>query len=193
MWRQVELTVIQGRNLGNARPFETSGDASSELDGVDLGVSCEIHLNDILCGRTTVKKGIGSLDWHENFTFSDLPPFESIDLLVWQEKKLFRPVVLGSVRIPLINFCRGEVIEGWFPVLCNGSIAGDIQVGELRLKMRIVESVSPPPSYISLTYQHLERLFSHIRLMRAFSRSSILLSLPYYPLTVTVLLDIEVP
>jgi hypothetical protein len=139
MWRQVELTLLQGRNLGNAKPPEASSEASLEPDGLDLGVSCEIHLNDILCGRTTVKKGLGSPDWHENFTFSDLPPFETVDLLVWQEKKLFRPAILGSVRIPLLNFCRGEAIEGWFPVLQGGSIAGDVQVGELRLKMRIDE------------------------------------------------------
>jgi hypothetical protein len=150
MWRQVELTVVQGRSLGSARPLEASSEASSEPDGLDFGVSCEIHLNDILCGRTTVKKGLGSHDWHENFTFSDLPPFEAIVLLVWQEKKLFRPVILGSVRIPLINFGRSETIEGWFPVLQGGSIAGDVQVGEIRLKMRIDELVSHCPSYSHL-------------------------------------------
>lgn len=146
MWRQVELTIFQGRNLGNARPLEASSEPNSEIDGLDLGVSCEIHLNDISCGRTTVKKGLGSPDWHESFTFSDLPPFETVDLLVWQEKKSFRSELLGSVRIPLINFRRGEAIEGWFPVVHGGSIAGDIQVGELRLKMRIDEEIILPYS-----------------------------------------------
>ncbi|KAF7339472.1 Elongation of fatty acids protein [Mycena sanguinolenta] len=77
MWRQVELTVIQARNLGNTRLVESSNGAAviggtdnpEATDPVDLDVSCEIHLNNMLCGRTTVKKGIGSPDWHENFTF----------------------------------------------------------------------------------------------------------------------------
>lgn len=169
MWRQVELTIFQGRNLGNARPLEASSEPNSEIDGLDLGVSCEIHLNDISCGRTTVKKGLGSPDWHESFTFSDLPPFETVDLLVWQEKKSFRSELLGSVRIPLINFRRGEAIEGWFPVVHGGSIAGDIQVGELRLKMRIDELVSPYFNCIPLIYP-TERLFSPIRHTLGFSR-----------------------
>lgn len=149
MWRQVELTVSQGRNLGNTR-FETGGgDPFLEPDAVDLGVSCEIHLNDILCGRTTVKKGIGSPDWHESFTFSDLPPFEFLDLMVWREKKMFKPAILGSIRIPLSSFRRGEAVEGWFPVLHSGSASSDTQVGEIRLKLRIDESVS---SSIILSY-----------------------------------------
>ena len=193
MWRQVELTVIQGRNLGNAKSLETNNEANSENDGLDLGVSCEIHLNDILCGRTTVKKGLRSPDWHENFTFSDLPPFEMIDLLVWQEKKLFRPVILGSVRIPLINFCRGETVEGWFPVLHGGSIAGDVQVGELRLKIRIDELVSSYLSYITLLPHPTERLFFLVRPMQDFSRFFLLSIILYCSLTITGLLDIQLP
>ncbi|KAF9459914.1 Rho GTPase activation protein [Collybia nuda] len=149
MWRQVELTVSQGRNLGNTRSFDIGGDIFSEPDSVDLGVSCEIHLNDILCGRTTVKKGIGSPDWHESFTFSDLPPFESLDLMVWREKKMFKPAILGSIRIPLSSFRRGEAVEGWFPVLHRGSASNDTQVGELRLKMRIDEEIILPYSAYS--------------------------------------------
>lgn len=152
MWRQVELTVVQGRNLGNTRPFETTTfgtDLNSEPDVIDLDVSCEIHLNDILCGRTTLKKGIGSPDWHESFTFTDLPPFDNLDLQVWREKKLFKPAILGSVRITLSNFRRGETIEGWFPVLHAGPVANDLQVGELKLKIRVDESV-----YLVATVRH---------------------------------------
>jgi len=105
-------------------------------------VSCEIHLNDTLCGRTTVKKGVGSPDWHESFTFSDLPPFDTLDVIVWREKKLFKPTIMGSVRITLSNFRRGEAVEGWFPVLHTGPIASDLQVGDIRLKIRVDESVS---------------------------------------------------
>ncbi|RDB28888.1 putative Ras GTPase-activating-like protein ngap [Hypsizygus marmoreus] len=134
MWRQVELTVIQGRGLGNTRLFDVGigADTNAEPDAIDL-----------------VKKGIGSPDWHESFTFSDLPPFESLDVLVWREKKLFKPTILGSVPIPLGNFRRGDTIEGWFPVLHNGSMASDIQVGELRLKLRVDEEIILPYSAYS--------------------------------------------
>lgn len=156
MWRQVELTIIEGRNLGNTRLFEmgVNGDLNTEPDAIDLGVSCDIHLNDIHCGRTTVKKGIGSPDWHESFTFSDLPPFEILELMVYREKKLFKPNALGSVRIPLSNFRRGDTVEGWFPVLHTGPAAIDIQVGELRLKIRVDELVTSISSNIQCSPDH---------------------------------------
>lgn len=147
MWRQVELTVIQGRNLGNTKlldPAHGGPDSSSEPDPVDLDVSCDINLNGILCGRTTVKKGIGSPDWHESFTFSDLPPFEFLDVLVWREKKLFKPTPLGTVKIALSNFRRGESMDGWFPVVQLGPVASDFRVGELRLKIRVDEEIILP-------------------------------------------------
>jgi C2 domain len=147
MWRQVELTVLQGRNLGSTKPFvdmSATGivpdfESYSEPDTVDMDVSCEIHLNNILCGRTTVKKGIGSPEWHESFAFSDLPPFEILEIIVWREKKLFKPTMLGAVRITLSNFRRGETIEGWFPVLHSGPVASDLHVGDIRLKIRVDE------------------------------------------------------
>ncbi|KAJ7783784.1 GTPase activating protein [Mycena maculata] len=151
MWRQVELTVIQARNLGNTRPFEVPNGAviggtesAPDADPVDLDVSCEIHLNSTLCGRTTLKKGIGSPDWHENFTFTDLPPFDTLDIFVWKEKKLFKPTLMGCVRVTLINFRRGETIEGWFPVLHQGPTASDLQVGDIRLKIRVDEEIILP-------------------------------------------------
>ncbi|KAK0506229.1 GTPase activating protein [Armillaria luteobubalina] len=151
MWRQVELKVMQGRNLGNTRPVDDKNESSSEFDPVDLDVSCEIHLNDVLCGRTTVKKGIGSPVWHESFTFSDLPPFETLDVLVWREKKVFKPSPLGSVCITLNNFRRGEAIEGWFPVLQSGPLASDLQVGDIQLKIRVDEEIIlPSAAYSSL-------------------------------------------
>ncbi|KAJ6519819.1 GTPase activating protein [Mycena sanguinolenta] len=153
MWRQVELTVIQARNLGNTRPVESSNGAAvisgtetnpETADPVDLDVSCEIHLNNMLCGRTTLKKGIGSPDWHENFTFTDLPPFDTLDIFVWKEKKLFKPQLMGCVRVTLGNFKRGESIEGWFPVLHEGPTASDLQVGDIRLKIRVDEEIILP-------------------------------------------------
>jgi hypothetical protein len=150
MWRQVDLTVAQGRELGNPKPFiEAIANAGvvgglesyTEPDAIDLDVSCEIRLNDMLCGRTTVKKGIGSPDWHESFVFSELPPFESLEVIVWREKRLFRPTKMGTIRVILNNFRRGETVEGWFPVLHNGPLASDLQVGDVRLKIRVHESV----------------------------------------------------
>ncbi|KAJ3779232.1 GTPase activating protein [Lentinula raphanica] len=148
MWRQVDLNVIQGRNLGNSKPFEIldedGNDSASEPDPVDLDVRCEILLNETLCAQTTVKKGIGSPQWHEIFCLSDLPPFETLEIRVLGEKKLFKPSVLGTVRIPLTNFRRGEAVEGWFPVLQSGFIANDLQVGEIRMKIRVDEEIILP-------------------------------------------------
>lgn len=169
MWRQVELTVIQARNLGNTRPYENSNgaavisgtDALDAADPVDLDVSCEIHLNSMLCGRTTLKKGIGSPDWHENFIFTDLPPFDTLDIFVWKEKKMLRPTLMGSVRVTLGNFRRGESIEGWFPVLHQGSTASDLQVGDIRLKIRVDECVFFGIEPLPLVDERTEKLSSH--------------------------------
>ncbi|KAF8846384.1 Rho GTPase activation protein [Paxillus ammoniavirescens] len=156
MWRQVELTVLQGRNLGNqkssvdasASSVTLGEDSRAESDPVDLDVFCEIHLNDNLCGRTTVKKGIGSPDWHEHFMFADLPPFEALQVLVWKGKRVVKPTLLGSIRIALTNFRRGEDVEGWFPVTQSSGVLTGVQVGEIRMKLRVNEEiVLPYPSY----------------------------------------------
>ncbi|KAF8168097.1 Rho GTPase activation protein [Crassisporium funariophilum] len=152
MWRQVELTVMQGRNLGLTKydaGLNGNSDPTPEPDGADVDISCEIHLNDILCSRTTVKKGLGSPDWHETFTFPGLPPFESLDVFVWKEKKLHKPTVLGITRVSLANFRRGDAVEGWFPVVQSGTIGTEIQVGELRLKIRVDEEIILPYSAYS--------------------------------------------
>jgi hypothetical protein len=158
MWRQVELTIIQGRNLGNHKPLADSsthagGAGDLEVDAVDLDVSCEIHLNGQLCGRTTVKRGIGSPDWHEHFTFADLPPFETLEVFVWREKKLLKPTDMGSIRIALSNFRRGEAVEGWFPVLHSGPIASSVQVGDVRMKIRVDECVFDSSKFLWYTDQ----------------------------------------
>ncbi|KAG7099214.1 hypothetical protein E1B28_001081 [Marasmius oreades] len=155
MWRQVELAVLQGRNLGNSKPFDVDEDSSSpsDPDPVDMDVYCEVKLNDVSCGRTTIKNGVESPDWHENFTFSDLPPFENLDIIVWREKKLFKSSMLGTIRIALSNFPRGEAVDAWFPVLHAGPVTGDLQVGELRLKLRVDEELILPLA----TYERLLR------------------------------------
>lgn len=150
MWRQVDLTIVQGRNMGSPRQFNitqssiNSEDPSSDADATDMDVSCEIYLNDSLCGRTTVKGGIGCPDWNEHFIFPDLPRFEHLDIIVWQQKKVLKSSVLGTVRITLPHFRRGVIVDGWFPILHSDPIATGVQVGELRLKVRVDESVPTP-------------------------------------------------
>lgn len=143
MWRQVEVTVMQGRHFGNQKPFVDAGTSSSTLgeesDPVDLDVFCEIHINDNACARTTVMKGVGSADWHESFLFADLPPFEALEVLLWKEKRLVKPTLLGSIRIALTNFRRSEDVEGWFPVIQSSGILTGIQVGEIRMKLKVQE------------------------------------------------------
>ncbi|KAI0073136.1 Rho GTPase activation protein [Panus rudis PR-1116 ss-1] len=157
MWRQVKLTCLQGRNLGTHRPVpedpqNSDYDNRQDGDAIDIDVYCEIYVNGYLSGRTTVKKGIGSPDWHESFTFEDLPPFDSLEIVIMREKKLTKPVIVGSVFIYLMNFRRGEFVEGWFPVLAGGGHV-DIQAGEMRLKIKVDEEIILP----SATYARLVR------------------------------------
>ncbi|KAF8140258.1 Rho GTPase activation protein [Boletus edulis] len=164
MWHQVELTVMQGRNFGHHKPFNDASvssltlgeDSRAESDPVDLDIFCEIHINDNLCGRTTVVKGIGSPDWHENFLFADLPPFEALEVLLWKEKRLVKPTLLGSIHIALANFRRSEDVEGWFPVIQSSGFLTGIQVGEIRMKLKVHEEIILPHSSYSgmLTVLH---------------------------------------
>ncbi|EKM61048.1 uncharacterized protein PHACADRAFT_247380, partial [Phanerochaete carnosa HHB-10118-sp] len=74
MWRQVDLTCIQARNLGAVRSADDSSQPEQE-ETSDMDVYCSLWVNGMLSGKTTVRKGLGCPDWHEGFTFSDLPPF----------------------------------------------------------------------------------------------------------------------
>lgn len=156
MWRQVELTCVQGRNLGTPRPLNPGGGTPSDdpsslvagdpdgargdADALDMDVYCEFFVDGCLCGRTTVKRGVGAPDWLERFVFSDLPPFEVLEVVVLREKRMSKPQVVGVVSIALMNFRRGEHIDGWFPVL-SPNAGVNAQTGELRLKIRVDELV----------------------------------------------------
>jgi hypothetical protein len=142
MWRQIEITVLQGRNLGSTKLADNhANDGSVDFDStVDMDVSCELYLNNVLCGRTTVKKGMSAPDWHESFRFSDLPPFDILDVHVVRERKAFRPSpLLGRISIILNHFRRGETVEGWYPVLSQGPNYSDLHMGDIRLKVHIEE------------------------------------------------------
>ncbi|EJD03956.1 GTPase activating protein [Fomitiporia mediterranea MF3/22] len=155
MWRQVQLEINQARNLGSSKPPTelASSPMSSEFDGssdgVDMEVSCEVYITDELCGRTTVKKSVGSPEWHEQFTFSDLPPFGDLLVHVYREKKVFKPQLLGTVQIPLNNVRKGEVMEGWHAVIATNQSVSGTQVGELRLRMNVDEEIVLPTSAYS--------------------------------------------
>ncbi len=140
MWRQVELVCLQGRNLGVTRYSldDSVGGDVEPGDSVDLDLYCEFRVNDICAGKTTVKKGAGSPDWHEKFAFTDLPPFQNLEVLVYREKRMPKPLLLGSTLIPLMNFRRGEHVEGWFPVL-GGQYRPGTVMGEIRLKLKVDE------------------------------------------------------
>lgn len=175
MWRQVELFITQGRNVGVSRSeFNSPDNPEAALDAeADIDVTCEVHLNDILCGRTTPKRRGAALtvEWHEKFTFAELPPFDSLDIVVWKEKKVMKPYVVGFIRIPLSNFRRGEPMEGWFPVMqSQAGPAREIQVGELRLKIRVDEYVLRLPWCDTPLTWNAERLSCHIQRIKASSR-----------------------
>ncbi|KAH7883586.1 Rho GTPase activation protein [Phlebopus sp. FC_14] len=172
MWRQVELTIIQGRDIGSQKPFvdvmsssATLGeDIRAESDPADSTVFCEVYINDNLCGRTTVK-GIGTPDWHERFTFSDLPPFEALEISLWKEKRLVKPMALGSVRVALTNFRRGEDVEGWFPLTQSSGGIGRMQAGDIRMKLKVDEEIILPHTCYSglLTVLHARNVLEWMK------------------------------
>lgn len=143
MWRQVQIEVNQARNLGTSKPVDVVSDVASDsevaTDGVDMEVSCEIVIGDVLCGRTTIKKCTGSPEWHEQFTFGDLPPFGDLLVNVYREKKGAKPQLLGGVQVALVNCRRGEKIEGWFPAIYVDDSVNGSQIGELRLRLKVDE------------------------------------------------------
>ncbi|KIP11948.1 hypothetical protein PHLGIDRAFT_21262 [Phlebiopsis gigantea 11061_1 CR5-6] len=154
MWRQVELTCVSGRNLGTSRSPDDLGYVDPD-ETLDMDVYCDLWINGILCGKTAVRKGVGSPDWQESFTFPDLPPFETLDIQVLREKKLLKPVLIGTVTIPLMNVRRGDLVEGCFPVMSPHHSIGLI-CGELKLKIRVVEEIILPSS----AYSTVERALS---------------------------------
>ncbi|TFK57085.1 Rho GTPase activation protein [Heliocybe sulcata] len=162
MWRQVELTVVQGRNLGQSKLYEnvvggTETEVEVEAEGTDMDVYCEVYINDILSGRTTTKRCPGSTDWHEAFAFCDLPPFGNLEILVLREKKLTKPIPLGNIKLFVSDFRRGEAVEGWFPVLFGDAGVPSTHIGDLRLKLKVDEEIILPLSAYS---DLLEMLYS---------------------------------
>ncbi|KXN90023.1 Ras GTPase-activating protein gap-2 [Leucoagaricus sp. SymC.cos] len=157
MWREVQLTVASGRNLGISKlydPSQTPDEVGQDVELKDIDVYCEIVLNDAVCARTTTKKGLGLPEWHESFMFSDLPPFENMEIAILKEKKVSKPSLLGKVTVDLVTFRRGEVVEGWYPVQST-NFSSQLQLGEIRLKVRVTEELILPHSSYSTLQQVL--------------------------------------
>ncbi|KIY52724.1 Rho GTPase activation protein [Fistulina hepatica ATCC 64428] len=146
MYRQIELTVHQARELQTGQPTKGGAEPDNgEIDSVDIDVLGEIRLNGLLYARTTLQSGKkGSPEWHETFKLTDLTPFESLEIAIVREKRNSKPPPVGTTRVALCNFPRGNEIDGWFPVLLSGPVAGDVHVGDLRLKIRVDEEIVLP-------------------------------------------------
>ncbi|VDB84482.1 unnamed protein product [Peniophora sp. CBMAI 1063] len=152
IWRQVDLHIAQGRNFSGSRSIPSSSSPSepgrdgNEPEAVDLDLYCEVYISRQLSARTIVKRSLGSPEWHERFTFPDLPQFDYLLVVVWQEKRGIKPTLVGSVDISLTNFRRGSLVDGWFPVLYGSSshVNAPLQVGQLRLRVQVQEEVILP-------------------------------------------------
>ncbi|KAF8509805.1 Rho GTPase activation protein [Gautieria morchelliformis] len=169
MWRQVNLTVMHGRNLGVVGQLAshdglTSYAASTEAergDGsteawADSVVFCEVVIDGFTSGRTMFQKGVAGTPpdwtWLESFTFSDLPPFGSFSIRVWRCKKSAKSTLVGAIDISLGPFRRAQLQEGWFPVMSCVPGGNRVQVGDLKLKLRVDEEfILPSEAYSAIT------------------------------------------
>ncbi|KAJ3535468.1 hypothetical protein NM688_g6971 [Phlebia brevispora] len=141
--RSYAMPEVYGRWLSVHDGGLYQTEAKSEGDSMELDIYCEFWVNGIFTGKTTTKKGLGSPDWHEKFAFNDLPPFEHLEIMVYRERRVSKPMLVGTTQIPLMNFRRGEYVEGWFPVLGGPHTAG-IMMGEVRLKLKVDEEIILP-------------------------------------------------
>lgn len=159
IWRQVTLTVMHARNLGVNKKLastESSLSSSQSLDpdrnesssdaNIDSQMFCEIYYDNIIMGRTIYQKGQSSVDsdpiawtWLESFLLSDLPPFGVLDIRIFRFRKTAKPTLVGHVEIALSHFRRGQLMEGWFPVMSIVSNGSGVQIGDLRLKIDVDE------------------------------------------------------
>lgn len=163
IWRQVNLTVMHGRNLGSIGKFapddglasgaplaDTEREEGSTEAFADSSVFCEIVVDGFTSGRTTYRKGEAETPpnwtWLENFIFSDLPPFGIFSIRVWRKKKP-KSTLVGTVDINLGHFPRAQAKEGWFPVMSSVPSGNGIHVGDLKLKMRVDECVESQSSF----------------------------------------------
>lgn len=98
-WRGLNLNIdwldgLDGSEEGGVRegPPSSNKDSLSGSHWVDFDFYCDILLDDLLVGRTTIKRWSRPLnspmrvDWHERFELSDLPSLGNLQLLIWRMK-----------------------------------------------------------------------------------------------------------
>ncbi|GJJ09690.1 hypothetical protein Clacol_003914 [Clathrus columnatus] len=172
MWRQVALTVMHARNLGlnkklastesnlsSAQSLDPDRNESSSDSSADSQMFCEIYYEGVILGRTIYQKGQSGVDsdptswtWLEMFRLSDLPPFGILDVRILRFRKATKPTLIGHVEMSLSHFRRGQLLEGWFPVMTVVSNGNGVQIGDLRLKIKVDEEVIlPSEAYSSIT------------------------------------------
>ncbi|KAG8914498.1 hypothetical protein FRC00_013000 [Tulasnella sp. 408] len=98
-WRGLSLNIdwldgLDGSEEGGVRegPSSSNKDSLSGSHWVDFDFYCDILLDGLLVGRTTIKRWSRPLnspmrvDWHERFELSDLPSLGNLQLLIWRMK-----------------------------------------------------------------------------------------------------------
>ncbi|KIO30858.1 hypothetical protein M407DRAFT_222537 [Tulasnella calospora MUT 4182] len=110
-WRALSLNIdwldgLDGSEEGGVREGPSSSSNKDSLSGspwVDFDFYCDILLDDLLVGRTTIKRWSRPpnspmrVDWHERFEQSDLPSLGNLQLLIWR----MRAERLEKERSPL--------------------------------------------------------------------------------------------
>lgn len=116
IWRGIELEIVEGRDLlpSRRRNASPTGSAFSKSDytndhtsttqkehhsSSDHDIYCEVYLDSLLCGRTTIKRaspsashtssafrGDATTVWNERFQWPDLPAHNRLAIKVWKIK-----------------------------------------------------------------------------------------------------------
>ncbi|KAG9016736.1 hypothetical protein FRB90_002338 [Tulasnella sp. 427] len=99
-WRGLSLKIdwidgMDGFEEGGVREGPVSSSSKDSLSGslsVDFDFYCDILLDGLLVGRTTIKRWKRTegapmrVDWHEHFDMTDLPALGNLQLLIWKMK-----------------------------------------------------------------------------------------------------------
>ncbi|TFY69240.1 hypothetical protein EVJ58_g517 [Rhodofomes roseus] len=172
--RALNLTPGTSAHISDNYIYHIGAWRPAKADALDLDVYCEIFVDGCLCGRTTTS-----------------PQFENLEVVVLREKRMSKPVVVGVVSIALMNFRRGEHIDGWFPVLSPnpGTYA---QTGELRLKLRVDEEIILPFSEYSGLLQTFSSRNSLDWLVDLESRLKLKNTIPHHIISIAIAKDVLV-
>lgn len=118
---------LQGRSQSPTNQFHSSNSF------IPTAVYFLIYVNDVLAGRSSIRgaDAKGAAFWPEKFAFKNLDTLDCLRVDVYQPSaslansssasgttttKSGKSVLIGSAEIPLINFRRGDEVQGFFPV-----------------------------------------------------------------------------